>query len=261
MTVLIGKADLTGDARVTSSSQGKILHIELSVFNDISNNRDLLREVFNESNMVSELRQATGDLYIDTSRFKVNTIFISISNYYKGWAIPIRQPTETNSKNLLKYSIDLYKIDDYELQDYSISLECEDNITTGTDTSDHSCSNNHKVVYTCAVADTEVIGTNALFLPDGDYKVELHCRSNTTYTNTFKATVAGVAGSTVSNSAADTWEIISLGVFTISSELDTLEINVADATNTNTCELDVITFTTETYTYEYRARWDFAIWG
>lgn len=261
MTLLIGKANLTGDARATSTSEGKNLHIELSIFNDIVTHRSALKEVFYNSDQVSESRQATGNLYIDTSRFKTNTIYVSIPDKYSGWAIPINQPTVINYPNLTTYSIDLYKISDYDLQDYAVSLECEDNITAGTDTEDHSCSNKYKVVYTCAVADTEVIGTGALFLPDGDYKVELHCKSNSSITNTFQATIAGIAGGAVSNSVADTWEIQSLGVFTITDELDTLEINVVDATNTNTCELDVITITKEVYDYQYRARWDYSLWG
>lgn len=261
MTLLIGKANLTGDARVTSTSEGKNLHLELSIFNDIQDHKESLKEVFFHSDMVSESNQATGNLYIDTSRFHVNTIYVSITDKYEGWAIPINRPTVTNYPNLTTYSIDLYKIDDYELQDYAVSIECEDNITAGTKTADASCSNNYKVTYTCAVADTEVIGTGPLFLPDGDYKVELHCRSNTTKTNTFKATVGGVAGGAVTNTDADTWGIISLGVFTISDPLNTLEINVADATNTNTCSLDVITITKEVYEYQYRARWDYALWG
>lgn len=234
---------------------GNHLDLTLNIFSNVSTHLAAINEQFAWADKVTPIDMVGNTVYQDKSPFKTNVVYVDISDIYSGWAIIADAYTAWQlSANFWRVDFRLYKIDNQDIQYYTITHNIEDINDAGTDTTDYSCCNNEKVVYTPTSSWVKVASISDLHLPAGDYTFDLHCKSASTVTVEFRLKINSTEYTGVSNSVADTWQIISLGVPTLTGSTDAMEIQVRDETNTNDVHLDCIQIKAETYTGQYRIR-------
>jgi len=257
MSFVIGKCNIGTDGYLLSDIERRGNILSFDIVTDNSNIVSELREIFKQSGKILESERGGRTIYIDKSPFKTNTVYVQLDDVYSGWAIFTGIiPEYELCPGTYQYSITLCMIDDDDLANYTMAYECEDYNIEGTDTSDHTCSNNEKVVYTPDSTPTKIIEIADLNLPSGDYGIYIHTYSNTTKTVTFKGKNSDLDGSYTGNVQADRWEIVNLGTFPISDTSTGLEIWCYDSTNTNDVEFDLIWVKRENYTGQYRFHLD-----
>jgi len=257
MTLKIGKVDIGSDGNVSRyTTMGNHLDLTLNIYSNVSTHLTTINEQFRWADKVNPINTVGRTIFMDKSPFKTNVVYLDITDIYTGWAIIVDGYTAFQlSPNFWKIDFRFYKLDSEDIQYYTITHNIEDINDAGTDTADYACSNDEKVVYTPTTSWVKVASISALNIPAGDYAFDLHCYSDTTITAEFRIKIGVTEYSAQSNSTADTWEIIPLGIPTLTGT-DSFELQVRDETNTNPVHLDCLQIKCENYEGQYRIRFN-----